>query len=329
MKLVTYRSAGAFGPARRIGAVLGERVVDLVQAYALYLRDREGEGRPLAVAAARITDDMALFLEGGPGTLEAARVALAYREELGPGALGVGGASFDLPLADVQLLAPIPRPVALRDTLNSETHFRNALKRETLPDLFYERPFYYRTSHTNVGGPYDPIIWPPFGERLDYEVEMCAAIYKAGRDIAPERALEHVAGYVIFNDVSMREYQPTDMSTMLGPTKSKNFVNGNILGPYLVTADEVPDPHDLRMTARVNGEVWSDTSTRDMYFRFPDLIAYLSRAETVYPGELIASGTMAYGAGIELDRWLRPGDVLEIEIEGLGRQRNVVTRAEG
>lgn len=297
-----------------------------MQAYALLLRDADGEGRPLPVASARITDNMVSFLEGGPGTMNAARAALAHWEELGPGTDGVEGGPFDLPLDSVRILPPLPRAVSLRDSLNCETHFKNALKMDTLPELFYQRPYYYRTSHTNVAGPYDPILWPPFGDRLDYEVEVCAVIGRAGQDIAPEQAMDYVVGYTIFNDVSMRQYQPTDMSTMMGPSKSKNFVNGNILGPYLVTADEVPDPHNLRMIARVNGETWSDTSTKDMHFRFPELISYISKAEAIFPGELIASGTMAFGSGIEIDRWLKPGDLLELEVTGLGMQRNVVTR---
>jgi 2-keto-4-pentenoate hydratase/2-oxohepta-3-ene-1,7-dioic acid hydratase in catechol pathway len=110
------------------------------------------------------------------------------------------------------------------------------------------------------------------------------------------------------------------------PAKGKDFDTGNVLGPYLVTPDEVPDPYNLTLVARVNGEEWSAGSSRDMHFSFEELIAYISQSETLLPGEFIGLGTVGNGCGLELDRWLKPGDVVELEGEGLGVLRNRVVR---
>jgi len=241
---------------------------------------------------------------------------------------GVRGESIVLPLSRVRLRAPVPRPVSVRDCLNFETHMKNATKilKTEIPRLWYEMPTFYRSSHTTVAGPDDPILWPSYTERLDYELEFGIFIGKEGRNIPRERAREYIAGFTIYNDVSARDIQNKEMQLWVGPAKGKNFENSNIMGPCLVTPDEIPDPYNLKMVARVNGEVWSEGSSRDMYFKFEELIEYISRDETLHPGEFIGSGTVGFGCGLELDRWIKPGDVIELEVEGLGVLRNRVVR---
>lgn len=327
MKLVTYEIPGVWG--YHIGALLGPGVADLTGAYALYLKETEGEGRAYEVASARITTDMVEFLRGGPGTMNAARQALEHlqqRHQHHPA--GVRGEHLVYPLSQVRLRAPVPRPLSMRDTLNFELHMRNSLKalNMEIPRLWYEMPTYYRTTHTCVAGPEDPILWPSFTEKLDYELEFGIFIGKEGKNIPKDRAREHIAGYTIFNDVSARDILGREIQLWVGPAKGKNFDNANIMGPCLVTPDEIPDPYNLRMVARVNGEVWSEGNSKDMYFKFEDLIEYISKDEPLYPGEFIGSGTVGFGCCLELGKWIKPGDVIELEVEGIGVLRNRVVR---
>ena len=146
-----------------------------------------------------------------------------------------------------------------------------------------------------------------------------------GVDISAEKAREHIFGFTIFNDVSARDYQTREMQGMLGPCKGKDFDTGNVLGPCIATADEI-DPYDLTMTARVNGEEWSRGNSGTIHHRFEDCIAHVSQSETLHPGEILGSGTVGNGCGLELKRFLSPGDVVELEIEGIGVLRNRIVR---
>jgi 2-keto-4-pentenoate hydratase/2-oxohepta-3-ene-1,7-dioic acid hydratase in catechol pathway len=126
--------------------------------------------------------------------------------------------------------------------------------------------------------------------------------------------------------VSARDAQATEMEGQLGPAKGKDFDTGNVLGPWLVTADEIGDPYDLTMVARVNGEEWSRGHSGTMHHRFEDIIAFVSRSETLHPGEILGSGTVGGGCGLELGRFLDPGDVVELEVERIGVLRNRIIK---
>jgi 2-keto-4-pentenoate hydratase/2-oxohepta-3-ene-1,7-dioic acid hydratase in catechol pathway len=226
-------------------------------------------------------------------------------------------------------MAPVARPVSIRDCTAFPQHNMNmqAARQPAvgLPEIWYEIPAHYRSSSTDVVGPDAPILWPSYTEKLDYELEVALCIGKYWVNIPAERADEYIFGYTIFNDISARDFQGKEMSLKLGPPKAKSFRNSNIMGPYLVTPDEI-DAHNLRMVARVNGEVWSDGNTRDMYFKFPQLIAHLSKDDPIYPGEFIGSGTIGFGSGMELGKWIKPGDIVELEVEGIGILKNRVER---
>ena len=165
-------------------------------------------------------------------------------------------------------------------------------------------------------------------QKFDYELEWGVYIAVQGRDIPASRAAEHVGGYTIFNDFSARDLQFAEMRSRLGPAKGKNFDTGNAMGPCLATPEALPDPYNLVMTARVNGEEWSRGNTGEAYWRFEALIEHISRDETLYPGDFIGSGTcsgaLGMGCGLELGRFLSPGDVVELEVEGIGILRNRV-----
>jgi 2-keto-4-pentenoate hydratase/2-oxohepta-3-ene-1,7-dioic acid hydratase in catechol pathway len=191
-----------------------------------------------------------------------------------------------------------------------------------IPQVWYERPIFYHPNRLNVVGPDEDVLWPAYSSALDFELEFGCFIGTPGKDIPRERARRHIFGYTIFNDVSARDEQTREMPGQLGPGKGKDFDTGNVLGPCLVTADELPDPYKLTMAVRVNGEEWGRGNSSEMRWRFEDCIAHVARSETLYPGEFFASGTVGGGSGLEQMRFLKPGDVVELEVEGIGVLRN-------
>ena len=221
-----------------------------------------------------------------------------------------------------RMLAPL-RPRSMRDFLTFEGHLHNALTRlgRPIPEEWYEVPAYYKGMPDTVIGPDEEIPWPSYTERLDHELELAAIIGRKGKDIAKEDALSYIFGYTIWNDVSARDVQTRELPIGMGPAKAKDWDGSNVLGPCIVTADEL-DPSNVLMRVRVNGEVWGEDSSAHMHHTFADLIHYASQAQTLYPGDVFGSGTAAGGSGLELDRQLKEGDVVEMEIEGIGILRN-------
>jgi 2-keto-4-pentenoate hydratase/2-oxohepta-3-ene-1,7-dioic acid hydratase in catechol pathway len=232
------------------------------------------------------------------------------------------------PVDQASLLAPIPQPPQMRDFLCFEKHLLQAFKaigREP-PKAWYERPIFYHPSRFSVCGTGADVPWPAYSEKLDFELEFGCYIGKPGKDIPKARAREHIFGYTIFNDFSARDEQAKEMAGQLGPGKGKDFDNANAMGPCLVTADEIGDPYRLEMKVRVNGEEWGRGNSRDMHWKFEDCIAHASRSETLHPGEFFGSGTVGNGCGLEQMRFLNPGDVVELEVEGIGILRNRVVQ---
>jgi 2-keto-4-pentenoate hydratase/2-oxohepta-3-ene-1,7-dioic acid hydratase in catechol pathway len=233
-----------------------------------------------------------------------------------------------IPIDGAALLAPIPQPPQMRDFLCFEKHLVQAFKaigREP-PKAWYERPIFYHPSRFSVCGTGADVPWPSFTEKLDFELEFGCYIGRPGKDIPKARAREHIFGYTIFNDFSARDEQTREMAGGLGPGKGKDFDNANAMGPCLVTADELGDPYRLEMKVRVNGEEWGRGNSRDMHWKFEDCIAHASRSETLHAGEFFGSGTVGNGCGLEQMRFLNPGDVVELEVEGIGILRNRVVK---
>jgi 2-keto-4-pentenoate hydratase/2-oxohepta-3-ene-1,7-dioic acid hydratase in catechol pathway len=311
MKLATIRT----GEGReRVAVVVDDerRLVDLGSANE---RLRGGEQPALG--------SMVALIEGGEVALDLARelVAAAPEEAI-------------VDLSAVRLLAPIPVPPQIRDFLAFEQHLKGAFamaeqltgRHIDIPEVWYQQPIYYKANRFSVVGPDAEVRWPAYSQLLDYELELACVIGKPGVDIAREDAAGHIFGYTIFNDVSARDAQATEMEGQLGPAKGKDFDTGNVLGPWLVTADEIGDPYDLTMVARVNGEEWSRGHSGTMHHRFEDIIAFVSRSETLHPGEILGSGTVGGGCGLELGRFLNPGDVIELEVERIGVLRNRIIK---
>ena len=273
------------GTAQRVGALRGGDVVDI-----------------------GFDGDMTALIAGGD--LAGARAALATGR-------AVEGARLRAPL----------RPRTLRDFLTFEGHSRAAMQAlgrgSELPALWYEVPAYYKGLPDTVIGPEDEIPWPRYSSQLDYELELACVIGAEGSDIAKADARAHIFGWTIWNDMSARDTQARELPLGMGPSKGKDWDGSNILGPCIATADEL-DGFDAEMILRVNGEERTRARSSEMHHSFADLIAYASQDTVLRPGEVIGSGTAPGGAGVESGRFLGEGDVIEMEVPGIGILRNRV-----
>ena len=239
------------------------------------------------------------------------------------------------PVADVQLLAPIPDPPTIRDFYAFEQHVRVARERRGLgmdPD-WYEIPVFYFSNPYAVVGPDADVPGAPGSESMDFELEIAAIVGRAGHDLTPDDAEHHIAGFCVMNDWSARDIQRREMQLSMGPVKGKDFATS--LGPALVTPDELESArrakaYDLAMVARVNGREYSRATLAGIYWSFGEMLAYASRGTWVRPGDVIGSGTCGTGCILELSLvhgadaypWLQRGDVVELEVERLGVLRN-------
>ncbi|MFL8935452.1 fumarylacetoacetate hydrolase family protein [Rossellomorea oryzaecorticis] len=302
MKLVSFQKENEV----RTGLIQHDLVIDLYEA-----------------TDGKLPKDILALIGRGGGALETIA-------DLGPFSQGGKGVIL---LEDATLKAPIPIPVSIRDFYAFEEHVRTARRKRGLDVVpeWYDVPVFYFTNHLAVKGPDEAVAGPAECEWLDYELEIACVIGKEGRNIAKEDAEDHIFGYFIMNDWSARDIQKHEMKVGLGPAKGKDFATS--FGPYLVTKDELEtrrsgDRFDMKMTAKVNGKLLSEGNFKDIHYTFADMIERASKDVTLYPGEVIGSGTVGTGCilelGTETHRWLRAGDEVELEIEGLGVLRNTV-----
>ena len=323
IRLVTFERFGE----ERIGFIFDEKVFDLTLCYAALLR-REGLPVAMRVAHALMPPDMLKFLEGEEKAIEEAKRVQDFVEERNGEVEGPNGEKVSWPLSEIRLKAPL-KPRLMVDFSTFEEHVRMGFEKlgMSIPQEWYQVPVGYKMNPYSVIGPDEPIIWPSFTQLLDYELEFAVVVGKRGKDVPKEEAMDYVLGYTIVNDVSARDMEFIELKAMpLGPLKSKDFDKATPMGPCIVTKDEIKDPHNLRMVARVNGEVWSDASTADMHWKIPDLIAHLSKDQTIHPGTVMLSGTPGGGCGMHVGKLLKPGDVVELEIEGIGVLRNPIVK---
>lgn len=310
MKLVTF----FYDELERIGAIdHAGNVVDLINAYGSYLRKVEKATATVRFATATVGSDMVEFLKHGDKAMDAARIAIKHA------ATDSAGDNV-IERQRVRLMAPVPRPGALISAgKNFSDHVAemSSKKGPVAPVAFLKLP-------GSVIGPEDDIPYPPEVKNLDYEVELAVIIGKPCADVSAVEALNYVAGYASFNDISARDI-------IRGENKSgihlmgKSFPGFAPMGPYLVTADEIPDPQNLKLWLRVNGETRQDSNLGYMIFKIRDMIAYWSQMG-LNPGDVLTTGTpRGVAAGRKPDQvpwWLKPGDLVEAEVEGLGCLQN-------
>jgi 2-keto-4-pentenoate hydratase/2-oxohepta-3-ene-1,7-dioic acid hydratase in catechol pathway len=321
MKLATFETDGA---APRVGLVDVEaaRVLDL------------------AAASAKVGWDPAPFASM-QALIEADDMGLDLARELGE------GQGPWAPLAEVRLLSPLPAPRQMRDAMSFETHirqsgrgsralearakggeaaFRAAMEAPTEPlaEVYRQLPIYYITNRLIVAGPETTVRWPRYSQVMDYELEIAIVTRRTRANIPESEAAGHIFGYTIFNDFSARDRQRAEMAGRLGPAKGKSFDGANVLGPWIVTPDELGDPETLQVEVRVNGESRAKGTTANMLFRFPALLAYASQDETIHAGEVFGSGTVGNCCGLEIGRFLESGDTIELHVDRIGVLRNRV-----
>jgi fumarylacetoacetate (FAA) hydrolase len=257
-----------------------------------------------------------------------------------------------IPLKELQLLAPVPFPTSCRDGYAFRDHVaaaRRNRKVEMIPE-FDQYPIFYFTNHHGIQGPGEIRCMPDHFEKLDFELEAAIVICKHGRNIPAEEADEYIGGLMIMNDLSARRLQMEEMLLNLGPAKGKDF--STVIGPWMVTPDELQsfeipakENHtgkswNLRMQCSVNGKQVSDGNLSDMTWTFAEIIERASYGVDLYPGDVIGSGTVGTGCFLELngtgklndpnypEQWLQPNDVVEMEIDGLGKLSNTIIAEE-
>jgi 2-keto-4-pentenoate hydratase/2-oxohepta-3-ene-1,7-dioic acid hydratase in catechol pathway len=223
-------------------------------------------------------------------------------------------------IADLRVLAPVPRPPRLRDYLTYRGHIGGSGM--DVPDVFGKYPVCYKGNHLAVQGTGTTLPWPSYARRLDYESEIAIIVGQGGENLTVAQAQEAIGAITIFNDVSARDIQFEEMAMKMGPVKGKDFANA--FGPCAVTPDEIPDEFAITMRTSINGELWSKGSTAGRQFSLAEIVAWASRDEPVHPGEILGIGTHDGGSGYELRRWIQPGDVVRIEADGIGVLENRV-----
>lgn len=300
MKLISYRKDGQEG----IGVVVDERVVDINAGWATLLG---GSGT--------LAHDMVHLLELGEGALRAVREVLhTYQQRLTSNPAEAQAVSF--PLSEVTYRPPVTRPQKI---LAIGANYRAHCAESGMPIPQKPIVFVKVTSALIAHG--EAIVYPRITQELDYEGELAVVIGKRARHVPEGDAMQYIAGYTIMNDVSARDLQRTEGQW----SRAKGCDTFAPCGPWLVTADEIADPHHLALETRVNGEVRQQANTGDMVFPIPFLIAYITSAMTLLPGDIITTGTPA-GVGVyrQPRGLLKPGDEVAIRIEKIGELRNPV-----
>lgn len=289
------------------------RVIDLAQAHRLMqLRRSATEDSASRIASALFPSSLSSAIGAGP----------VFREQIDAALDAADDAS--LAIDSVVWRAAVDAPV-IRDGLTFEGHitnfFRDVVGAPPNPGI-YVRPGYFKGS-TGVSYGHDEVIpYPGYTEQLDYELELGYVIGKPGRNLTPDNALDHVFGLTIFNDFSARDAQTFELGVGMGPQKCKDFAYG--IGPWVTTLDEIGSIEGLTGQVRVNGEVQSNTRVENFVYSPAELVAFVSIMDRLQPGDVIGSGTMGFGSGIELGRFLQPGDVVELEVEGIGTLRSPI-----
>ena len=290
-------------PSVHLGCVIGDTCIDLTRAM-------RGDAVIRFPWQATSIEDI-LRLDGGLKTLQ---------DQLPKnGELNSQLHQFSFPLAEAKLMAPILNPQKL---IGIGFNYRDHAEETKTP--LPKEPLFFAMFASAITGPFDPIVKPAITQMLDYEAELAVVIGKRGRHIAVENALEHVAGYTIFNDVSARNFQATDSQWL----RVKSFDTFAPMGPCMITRDELGDGSGLNIQLRVNGETRQNSNTRHLIFGVPQIVSYISQVMTLQPGDVIATGTPS-GVGFARNPqvFLNAGDVIEVEIERIGVLRNTVADA--
>lgn len=339
MKLVTFR----VGSMELAGILAGDQVIDMEAAFRWHAA-RAGQDSSTHAITEKYGQGVLGFIQHASDARPVADelIALCNDAQL-PTVFSDDPLTHSL--SKVSLVSPIPRPPSMRDGYAFRQHVATARKNrglEMIPE-FDQFPVFYFTNHQAVIGPGDLHVLERHLDRLDYELEAAVVIGKRGRNVPANRADELIFGMTVMNDFSARALQMQEMTMSLGPAKGKDFATA--LGPVLVTIDELAPQttmtpngavFDLDMRARLNGKELSVGNVKDMNWTFAQILERASYGVTLYPGDVIGSGTCGTGCLLELNGskvtdnlWMKPGDEIELEIQGIGKLTNKVVLDEG
>lgn len=322
MKLVTFQ----IGEDIRVGAIKGERVADIGVLLGLLAKKSIGvDQRPglkpavrALLAAGKAPLDMIALIEHGDSWLAALDELLtALTAGLGPAGEDIG--AF-VPLERIRLRAPVARPGKIVCVgLNYALHAKEQNKEQP------RKPVFFLKSNNTICGPGDPIVLPPNSNEVDYEAEFAVVMGKRSKRIPEEKVFEHIAGYMILNDVTARDMQHADRQWFRG----KSCDTFGPTGPWIVTKDEIPDPENLRISLTLNGQTMQDSYTHDLIFKIPFLVSYLSESLTWDVGDILSTGTPGgVGRFRQPPVYLKPGDRVSVTVEGIGTLTNPVVSPE-
>src|SRR5216683_811311 len=322
MKFATFLSGGR----QKIGLVHSDdsRLFDLAAAA-----DRNGKNNPAFAS-------MLQLIDAGSSALDEVQKLFDQKGEDETLSENVSGS---------EILAPIPEPRQMRDGMSFPLHILQAPRGQLklaarakndmaelarlnaeplgeLPEVYRRQPIYYITNRFSVRGTNTTVKWPRYSKVMDYELEFGIITKNKGANIPASKAKDHIFGFTIFNDFSARDAQRIEMEGRLGPAKGKSFDGGNVIGPWIVTPDEIGDPYKLKMEVRVNGKMRSQGVSEGMLFSLEEIIAHVIKDETLMPGEFIGSGTVGNGCGVELGWFLEHGDTIELDVEKIGVLKN-------
>jgi 2-keto-4-pentenoate hydratase/2-oxohepta-3-ene-1,7-dioic acid hydratase in catechol pathway len=331
MKVCTFKRQTPFGAKKRLGIFLNEKSIIDVNLVWQAKYENENFFNPEARSEIFAPPSLAQFLKiHQHGAIEKLLQTLdIYNEFAKKGVLKTrnnGDLAFHLfDAKDVKLDAPLDEINMYRDFYAHEKHVKKGFEKrnEPVPPAWYEIPAYYKGGNSGFIGTEEIIPWPSFTDQLDYELELGVVIGRDGKDVKASEIRNHIFGFTILNDISARDIQRKEMSIRLGPSKGKDWCS--IMGPVIVTYDEFNyEEPDLLMTATINGEEWSRGQSGDSHYSWGEMIEHLSREEWIRATDFLGSGTVGTGCGLELDKWIKPADKIELTIERIGTLKNIV-----
>lgn len=322
MKIVQYKIETKLGSEKRMGLVVSDKIIDPQLMWETHFKNA-GFYNFEERAKYKISTSLAENLKRWDSPIAELQQSLELYEKFQKA--GVVDHFIIGDFNATKLEAPLDKIATYRDFYAHEKHVRTGFKKrnEEIPPAWFEIPAYYKGATTGFLGHHDEVLWPSYTDILDYELELGMVIGKDGMNIKEKDAHKHIFGFTILNDISARDIQRKEMSIRLGPAKGKDFCS--IIGPVIVTYDEFnyQEPN-LLMTAKINGDEWSRGHSQDSHYSWAQMIEHVAKDEWIIAGDLFGSGTVGTGCGLELDKWIKSGDILELEIEKIGKLINKV-----
>jgi 2-keto-4-pentenoate hydratase/2-oxohepta-3-ene-1,7-dioic acid hydratase in catechol pathway len=322
MKLATFALATPLGEQRRLGVVTGEGMIDATAARIAWQERRLPAAAAARIGAAEVPPDMLALIEMGEAGLALVAEAVAAVQGHGQD-MTAGGIAIRHDMAALRLLAPVPRPPGVANFSCWPAHQKAGAERGSSLKPAEEGSGilpYWKGNPDSYVGTGSTLRPPPYsdGSDIDIECEFVAIVGPGGRDLTGEAARRAIIGYTIVNDGSARSRQMLEMKSGRGPAKGKDFDGGNMMGPWIVTRDEMPDIHAQRLSLVCNGEELSSAGSDEMSWDFEDMLAYLSSGQSIQPGHVLSAGCYHKGCGFDLGRRWLPGDLIELRVSGIG-----------